>query len=75
MNYRSRTTSRRRAFTLVEMMVSSAVSLILILGVVEAFQVIGEAVADGRATLTMSGQIRTITNRHVNMAIPHPIPL
>ncbi|MEE2991366.1 MAG: prepilin-type N-terminal cleavage/methylation domain-containing protein [Planctomycetota bacterium] len=66
MNYRSRTTSHRRAFTLVEMMVSTSVSLILILGVVEAFQVIGEAVADGRATLTMSGQVRTITNRLQN---------
>jgi prepilin-type N-terminal cleavage/methylation domain-containing protein len=65
LNNRTRFTSRR-AFTLVEMMVATAVSLILILGMVEAFRVIGEAVADGRATLTMSGQIRTITNRLQN---------
>ncbi|MDP7204792.1 MAG: prepilin-type N-terminal cleavage/methylation domain-containing protein, partial [Pirellulaceae bacterium] len=65
MNNRTRFTNRR-AFTLVEMMVSTAVSLILILGVVEAFRVIGEAVADGRASLNMSGQVRTITNRLQN---------
>ena len=65
LNNRTRFTSRR-AFTLVEMMVSTAVSLILILGVVEAFRVIGEAVADGRASLNLSGQVRTITNRLQN---------
>jgi prepilin-type N-terminal cleavage/methylation domain-containing protein len=61
LNNRTRFASRR-AFTLVEMMVAAAVSLVLILGVVEAFRVIGEAVADGRATLTMSGQVRTAAN-------------
>ncbi len=54
---------RRRGFTLVEMMVSTAISLILILAVVESFRVIGEAVAEGRASLSMSGQLRTVTNR------------
>ena len=44
-------------------MVSTVVSLILILGVVEAFRIIGEAVADGRSALTLSGQIRTVTTR------------
>ena len=45
------------------MMVSTVVSLILILGVVEAFRIIGEAVADGRSALTLSGQIRTVSTR------------
>ncbi len=48
----------RRGLTLVEMLVAMAVSLILILGIAQLFQYVGESVADGRATIEMAGQLR-----------------
>jgi prepilin-type N-terminal cleavage/methylation domain-containing protein len=55
--------SRRPGVTLVEMLVVIAVSLILIFAVVQIFQVAGQAVQVGRATLEMAGQLRTVSTR------------
>lgn len=49
---------RRDGLTLVEILVAAAVSLIVILALVQLFKHSGDIVSDGRATIEMAGQIR-----------------
>lgn len=53
---------KRRGLTLVELMVASTLGLMLIIGVVEAFKKITSAVSKGRASVELSGKLRTATN-------------
>ena len=48
----------RRGLTLVEMMVSVALTLMVVFALVQVFELLGENVADGRATIEMSGNLR-----------------
>ena len=50
--------SARRGFTLVEMLVTVAVTLVLILALVSVFEWIGERVAIGRAGIELAGTVR-----------------
>ncbi|MCL4206386.1 MAG: prepilin-type N-terminal cleavage/methylation domain-containing protein [Pirellulaceae bacterium] len=50
-------------FTLVELLVTMAVTVILILALAQAFAVVGEVVAEGRATIEMAGSLRSVANR------------
>src|SRR5689334_16433051 len=50
--------NKRSAFTLVEMLVAMALTLILVYAIAEFYAYIGNAVRDGRATIEMGGQIR-----------------
>ena len=52
----------RRGLTLVELMVASTLGLMLVIGVVEAFKRITSAVSKGRASVELSGKLRTATN-------------
>jgi len=52
-----------RAFTLVEMLVAMALTLLLVLSVTQVFQLLGENVMAGRAVVEMSGQLRDVTHR------------
>jgi type II secretory pathway pseudopilin PulG len=54
---------RRSAFTLVELLVAMAVTLILIFALAQAFAIVGDVVAEGRATVEMSGSLRSVANR------------
>lgn len=56
---------RRRAagFTLVEMLVAMAVTLILIFALSQAFAIVGESVSQGRATLELTGSLRSVANQ------------
>lgn len=47
-----------RGFTLVEILVAAALSLVVILAVVQLFKHAGDIVREGRATIEMAGQIR-----------------
>ena len=49
-------------FTIVELLVASTVGLLLVIGVIEAFRQIANAVNKGRATVQLSGQLRNVTN-------------
>jgi type II secretory pathway pseudopilin PulG len=49
-------------FTIVELLVASTVGLLLVLGVIEAFRQIANAVNKGRANVQLSGQLRNVTN-------------
>jgi prepilin-type N-terminal cleavage/methylation domain-containing protein len=53
---------RRRAsgFTLFEMLVAMAVTLILIFALSQAFAIVGESVSQGRATLELAGGLRSV---------------
>lgn len=55
--------SRRRGFTLVEMLVTVVVTLLIMLSLVQMFQWVGESVADGRAMIEMAGTVRAATDR------------
>jgi prepilin-type N-terminal cleavage/methylation domain-containing protein len=55
--------TRHAGFTLVEMLVAVTVSLVIILAMVQVFQVIGDNVSSGRAILEMQGQLRVVSLR------------
>jgi type II secretory pathway pseudopilin PulG len=63
MNLRIPRSSRRFAFTLVEMMVTLTVTLIVMLALVTIFEWIGQRVQMGRAVIEMSGQLRSASLR------------
>ncbi len=54
---------KRRGFTLVEMLVAMALSLIIILAVTQVFRLVGDNVLAGRAVLEMSGQLRSAADQ------------
>jgi type II secretory pathway pseudopilin PulG len=64
--HRHHATRVRRGLTLVEMLVATALSLLVILAVTQAFQMVGDNVMASRAVLEMSGQLRGITNQLQN---------
>lgn len=53
----------RRGFTLVEMLVTVAVTLLLVFSLVQMFQWIGERVADGRGAIELGGGMRGVAAR------------
>ena len=57
------TTRDRSGLTLVEMLVSMAITLIMMAAVVTIFDLMGTSVNDSRATLEMSSRLRNARNR------------
>jgi prepilin-type N-terminal cleavage/methylation domain-containing protein len=49
---------RSAGFTLVEMLVSMAITLIMLFAIVQIFKVMGDGVNSGRSVIEMSGQLR-----------------
>ena len=60
---RHRRPSQRDGFTIVELLVAMTVTMILILALAQAFAVVGEAVAAGRATIEMTSNLRMVANQ------------
>ena len=54
---------RRPGLTLVEILVATALTLLLVAALAEAFQFVGSSVASNRANIEMQGQLRTVANR------------
>ncbi|MCO6459348.1 MAG: prepilin-type N-terminal cleavage/methylation domain-containing protein [Pirellulaceae bacterium] len=52
-----------RGFTLIEMLVAVTITLVIILAMVQVFQVVGDNVSTGRAILEMQGQLRVVALR------------
>lgn len=52
-----------RAFTLVEMLVAMALTLILVYAIAEFYAYVGDSVRDGRAMIEMSGEMRAVSTR------------
>lgn len=53
----------RQAFTLVELMVAMAITLVLVYAIAEFYAYVGASVRDGRAMIEMSGQLRSVNFR------------
>jgi prepilin-type N-terminal cleavage/methylation domain-containing protein len=53
----------RRGFTLVEMLVAMALTLIMVYAIAEFYAYIGDSVRDGRAMIEMGGQLRAASQR------------
>ena len=59
----SRLTPDRRAFTLVEMLIAMAVTLILSAALAKGFAFVGQSIKDGRGEVRLSNQLRDINDR------------
>jgi prepilin-type N-terminal cleavage/methylation domain-containing protein len=53
----------RRAFTLVEMLIAMALTLILVYAIAEFYAYLGDSVKDGRAMIELAGGLRSATER------------
>jgi type II secretory pathway component PulJ len=60
---RSRSAGPPPAYTLVEILVATALTLIMVAAVVQIFGSIGESVSESRATLEMSDRVRAVRTR------------
>ena len=49
--------------TLIEMLIAAAITLILMIAVVQAFGTISKYISSGRATIELAGQLRSATGR------------
>lgn len=52
-----------RAFTLIEMLVATALTLMLVAALAQAFAIVGTGVSTNRAALEMAGQLRAVSLR------------
>ena len=57
--------SRRRGFTLVEMMIAMVLTLIMVWAIAEFYARVGEVVKDGRAMIDQRSAMRTATQRMI----------
>jgi len=57
---RNRVPRCRRAFTLIEMLVTVGVTLLMVFAVVSAFEWVGNSARDGRSLMEMSGHLRGV---------------
>ena len=67
----------RRGMTLVEMLVATAASLVLMAAVAQLFSVFGSATNDSRATVELDGRLRTVADRlrsDLRGATARPLP-
>src|SRR6266576_2217635 len=53
----------RRGFTLVEMLVAMALTLILVYAIAHFYAIVGDAVKDGRAMIELNQQLRAVVER------------
>lgn len=53
----------RRAFTLVELLIAMAITVVIVYAMAQVFAMIGDNVKDARAVLEMNGQLRTAALR------------
>ena len=59
----TKTTNKRPAFTLTEMLIAMAVTLLLMAALGKAFALMGETIREGRVQVNLTGQLRDITLR------------
>ncbi len=58
-----RKTGRRGGFTLLEVLIATAVTLLMMLSLSQIFKVIGESMQRGRAVLELNNRLRSVTHR------------
>ncbi len=60
---KSRYRSGRRGFTLLEVMIATAVTLLMMLSLAQIFKVIGDSMKQGRAVLELNNRLRNVVYR------------
>lgn len=60
---RRRPLRNRGAFTLLEVLIATAVTLLMMISLVQVFKVIGDSMKQGRAALQMNNTLRSVTTR------------
>ncbi len=60
---KSNRSHRRGGFTLLEIMVATAVTLLMMISLVQIFKIIGDSMKQGRAALQINNTLRSITHR------------
>ncbi len=58
-----RAKNRRTGFTLLEVLIATAVTLLMMLSLAKIFNVIGESMQRGRAVLELNNRLRSVTHR------------
>ncbi len=53
----------RGGFTLLEVMIATAITLLMMISLVQVFKVISDSMKQGRASLQMNNNLRSVTNR------------
>ncbi|MBX3423053.1 MAG: prepilin-type N-terminal cleavage/methylation domain-containing protein [Pirellulaceae bacterium] len=53
----------RRAFSLIEVMIATAVTLLMMLGLAQIFRVLGESMSQGRSALELNNRLRSVVHR------------
>ena len=61
--YRHSANRRRSAFTLLEVLIATAVTLLMMISLVQVFKVVGDSMKQSRAALQMNNSLRSITSR------------
>lgn len=54
---------RQRGFTLLEVMIATAITLLMMISMVQVFKVISDSMKQGRAALQMNNSLRSVTTR------------
>ncbi|GIW99515.1 MAG: hypothetical protein KatS3mg111_2848 [Pirellulaceae bacterium] len=55
--------ARRRGFTLIEVMIATAVTLLMMIALAQMFKIIGDSMKRGRAALQLNNRLRTVVMR------------
>lgn len=58
-----RSACRQRGFTLLEVMIATAITLLMMISMVQVFKVISDSMKQGRAALQMNNSLRSVTTR------------
>lgn len=69
--------ANRLGLTLIEVLIATVISILLLMSLVEAFKRIGDSITESRAALEMSNRLRSVSmllRRDLEMATAKPIP-
>lgn len=69
--------ANRLGLTLIEVLIATVISILLLMTLVEAFKRIGDSITESRAALEMSNKLRSVSmllRRDLEMATAKPIP-
>ena len=69
-----RSPRRSRGITLIEMLISVTLTLLIMFAVVRVFELMGSGLREGRATIEMAGQLRSVAHRLQQDLVKLPEP-
>ncbi len=60
-SHSNRALAARRGFTLLEVLIATAVTLLMMLSLAQVFKVIGDSMKQGRAALELNSRLRNVS--------------